>query len=49
MAKLRAYGFDYNSLELINNLLSVRKFRTKIGSSYNPNYDLFIVVPQGSI
>ena len=33
LAKLSAYGFDYNSLELINSFLSGRKFRTKIGLS----------------
>ena len=34
LGELSAYGFDYNSLKLINNFLSDRKFRTKIGSSY---------------
>ena len=33
LTKLSAYGFDYNSLELINSFLSSRKFRTKKGSS----------------
>ena len=33
LAKLSAYGFDYNSLKLINSFLSGRKFRAKIGSS----------------
>ena len=33
LAKLSAYGFDYNSLELINSFLSSRKFRTKKGFS----------------
>ena len=49
LAKLSAYGFDYNSLELINSFLSGRKFRTKIGSSYIPNQDLLMGVLQGSI
>ena len=49
MAKLSAYGFDYNSLKLINSFLSGRKFRTKIGSSYSPYLDLLVGVPQGSI
>ena len=31
-AKRSAYGFDYNSLDLINSFLSSRKFRTKKGS-----------------
>ena len=38
LARLSAYGFDYNSLELINSFLSGRKFRTKIVSSYSPNH-----------
>ena len=49
LAKLSAYGFDYNSLKLINSFLSNRKFRTKIGSSYTPYLDLLVGVPQGSI
>ena len=49
LAKLSAYGFDYNSLKLINSFLSDRKFRTKIGSSYTPYLDLLVGVPQGSI
>ena len=49
LAKLSAYGFDYNSLKLINSFLSGSKFRTKIGSSYIPYIDLLVGVPQGSI
>ena len=49
LAKLSTYGFDYNSLKLINSFLSGRKFRTKIGSSYSPYLDLLVGVPQGSI
>ena len=49
LAKLSAYGFDYNSLKLINSFLSERKFKTKIGSSYSPYLDLLVGVPQGSI
>ena len=49
LPKLGAYGFDYNSLKLINSFLSGRKFRTKIGSSYSPYLDLLVGVPQGSI
>ena len=48
-SKLSAYGFDYNSLILINSFLSGRKFRTKIGSSYSPYHDLLVGVPQGTI
>ena len=46
---LNAYGFDYNSPELINIFVSGRKVRKKIGSSYSINLDLFMSVPQGSI
>ena len=49
LAKLRAYGFDNNSLKLINSFLSGRKFRTKIGSPCSPNLDLIVSVPQKSI
>ena len=48
LAKL-AYGFDYNSLKLINSFLSGRKFKTRIGSSYSLYLDLLVGVPQGSI
>ena len=33
VAKLSAYGFDYNSVELINSFLSGRIFGTKKGFS----------------
>ena len=46
MAKLSAYGFDYNSMELISSFPNDRKFRTKIGSSYSSNHDLFMGVTQ---
>ena len=49
LTKLSAYGFDYNSLKLINSFLSGRKFRTKIGSSYSPYLDLLVGVPEESI
>ena len=49
LAKLSVYGFDYNSLKLINKFPSVRKFRTKIGSFYSPYLDLLVGVLQGSI
>ena len=49
LEKLSTYGFDYNSLKLINSFLSDRKFRTRIGSSYSHYLVLLVVVPQGSI
>ena len=47
LSKLTAYGFDYNSFELINSFLSGRKFRTKKGSSCN--LITIMGVAQGSI
>ena len=49
LAKLNAYGFDYKSLILISILLSNRKYRTKINSSFSEWKDLLVVVPQGSV
>ena len=49
LGKLSAYGFDYNSLKLINSFLNDRKFRTKISSSYSSFLDFLVGVPQGSI
>ena len=49
LAKLSAYSFDYNLLKLINNFLSGRKFRTKIGPSYSPYLDLLVGALQESI
>ena len=46
LAKLSAYGFDINSLKLVNSFLCGRKFRTKIGSSYSPYLDLLNGLPQ---
>ena len=49
LAKLEAYGFTYESLNLINRYLTHRKQRTKITSSYSSFLDLLIGVTQGSI
>ena len=49
LAKLRAYGFNYNSLKLINSFLNGRTFRTKISSPYSSYLDLLVGVPQRSI
>ena len=49
LAKLSGYGFEKNSLKLINSFLSGRKVRAKIGSSYSLYLDLSVAVPQGSI
>ena len=34
IAKLHAYGFDEDSLKLINNYLTFRKQRTKVNNSF---------------
>ena len=47
--KLSAYGYDYNSLKLINSFQSCRKLGTKIGYCYIPYLDLLMSIPQGSI
>ena len=49
LAKSSAYGFNYNSLKLINSFLRNKKFRTKTGSCYSTYLDLLLSVPQGSI
>ena len=49
LAKLSAYGFDYNLLKLINSFLSGRKCETKAGSSKSLYLDLLVGIPQGSI
>ena len=49
IAKLHAYGVDYNALLLINNYLSDRKQRTKIGEFYSSWSNITLGVPQGSI
>ena len=47
IAKLEAYGFEINSLKLINSYLSERKQRTKINTTLWS--DILFGVPQGSI
>ena len=49
IAKLNAYGFDYNALSMINNYLVDRKQRAKIGNVFSKWSDIIIGVPQGSI
>ena len=48
LAKLNAYG-SANSLNLINNYLTGREQRTKIGDSFSSWRDIVFGVPQGSI
>ena len=49
IAKLNAYGFDYNALRLIHNYLSDRKQRIKIGEAYSSWIEIILGVPRGSI
>ena len=49
IAKLEAYGFDIDSLNFLLDYLSLRKQRTKVGSSYNKWFEISRGIPQGSI
>ena len=49
IAKLNAYGVDFNSLELINSYLSNRYQRVKVNSKYSSWSVIKCGVPQGSI
>lgn len=49
IAKLNAYGLDRNSLKLINNYLTNRKQRCKVGSSFSTWSNIEVGVPQGSV
>ena len=48
-AKLDAYGFDKNTLKLVNSYLSNRKQRVKINNKYSSWSKMLFGVPQGSI
>ena len=49
IAKLHAYGFSMESLQLIGNYLTNRKQRTKINSTFSEWVNIIFGVPQGSI
>ena len=49
IAKLAAYGLDWDALKLINNYLKKRKQRAKIYGSYSTYRDVTVGVPQGSV
>ena len=49
IAKLDAYGFDIKSVELIQQYLSNRKQRVKVGNAYSSWKEMFYRIPQGSI
>ena len=49
IAKLDAYGFGQDSLEMMKSYLSNRKQRVKINNSFSSWADLLTGVPQGSV
>ena len=49
IAKLEAYGVGENSLRLIQNYLSQRQQRLKVGSSFSEWLEIILGIPQGSI
>ena len=49
IAKLSTYGFDYESLTLIQSYISNSKQRTKVNNTYNTYSDITFGVPQGSV
>ena len=49
IAKLKAYGFDNNSLNLVNDYLSHHFERTKMGNEYSSWKEIISGVPQVSI
>ena len=49
IAKLTAYGFDFDFLAFIQSYLSERQQRTKVNNAYSTYSDILYGVPQGSI
>ena len=49
ISKLDAYGLDIGSLNFPSDYLSLRKHRTKVGSSYSKWSEICWGIPQGSI
>ena len=45
IAKLVGYGFDYNSLQMLQSYLSSRKKRTKINDAYSKYCEILFEVP----
>ena len=48
IAKLIAYGFDIKSAKLIQQYLSNRKQRIKVGNAYSSRKEIFYGIPQES-
>ena len=49
IAKLSAYGFSPNALQLVHSYLSERKQRAKVNGSFSTWRETMIGVPQGSV
>ena len=49
IAKLNAYGFSKNALDLVYDYLSGRKQRTKVNESFSTWLEIIFGVPHGSI
>ena len=49
LAKLRAYGFSNNALNLMCSYLKSRKQRTQINNNFSSEKNIIARVPQGSI
>ena len=49
IAKLAAYGFDYNSLQMLQSYLSNKKQRTKINDACSKYCEILFGFPRGSI
>ena len=49
LAKLRAYGFSNNALNLTCSYLKSRKQRTQINNNFSSEKNIIARVPQGSI
>ena len=47
-AKLKAYSFSLPVLRLINDYLSNRRQRTRIGNSFSEWFEVILGVPKGS-
>ena len=49
IAKIHAYGFDKNALDLVSSYLKNKKQRVKINTTFSTWTDLISDVPQGSV
>ena len=49
IAKLHAYGFEKNALDLVYSYLKNRKQRRKISTNFSTRTDLISGLPKGSV